>query len=947
MSILAPIRCPQCNKRYRLPKSFDNRKVICKRCQHEFHVTDRNPTTASQTNVPGSIFDSLDVDRMLQSPSSGLEKRKPRSPSRSPSRPDTKASSEKHDLADRQKQSRTPHPPTSKTVDPDLGLVERELAFSWAKKRPPKKQPAQSRPDNRSSAQRSLGQAPPAPELDEEELAIYAAVTRQNRRKNFLWTLVSLTIALLITGHFARQEYEILQTPLTAAQRIWLTEQGFTLKATRVAQVQPQNEDGATVMVAVGRSFADIDKFATQPRPGHSAHPLQENGASFAVNGDRNRQPRNQRPNPDNRPNADPRHQVTKGPLPLVDYDTNAEPSRTDPAPIGAVHQIAFDGGAVSTFSPRGHCYVAGPRFIKAISTDGQIFDQRTLELPSISATAITATADGRYVLIGGERGSVQSYQLNAKGRLINGWTLRKVHRDKIIALRTSNDSNRLIVYSADGRMTIWSLNDQRIQRNVSDLVPQQRLKSLQLTDSAVIITSAEGIRKVPFDQSKVQIETVEKRYRLLAANKTGERIVFCDDQRIGVFDAVTKRVIWSKEIKIAEEPRVEFSPDGQTAFYFDGGRSVLHFEVSSGRILSRFAAESMQHVRTLAVGWDGSTLLTGDNTNRLHLFPVHGVKKTTPPILSPLPAAPPRGYPPRIVENDPGNGALANANVTNAKVSAVCLTDNGFLVTATRSGHLIVFDWINQRVVSERFEDGQDPVSFITSNHNKIVFGRESGIVEISKIELSGILGAFRSIAGHADRIKHIDWVSDSPHIVSVTDSGHTRVWDVNTGDSIYDGRPVESRVESVVVDRRSDILLVTGNELITLDYKTGNVRKKKGDVRVSNVRLLPDGRRLAFFDRGKLKLATTSRGTVNLAIDLPPGAKSVSFSPDSKFAFLFANGRAITYRLRGGKEIFSLEARAKNESAIMVFSSDDEFMTPFSPNSPGNFKIYPVPRP
>jgi len=101
-----------------------------------------------------------------------------------------------------------------------------------------------------------------------------------------------------------------------------------------------------------------------------------------------------------------------------------------------------------------------------------------------------------------------------------------------------------------------------------------------------------------------------------------------------------------------------------------------------------------------------------------------------------------------------------------------------------------------------------------------------------------------------------------------------------------------------------------------------------------------------LAFIDRGKLNLATTSRGEINLSIDLPKGATSVSFSPNSKLAFLFADERVFVYRLRGGKEIFSfaIASRATSETK-MIFSADKKFMTPFNPKSKGNFRIYATP--
>jgi len=907
-----------------------------------------------------SPFDSLDVDGLLNASTSGLEK--------------SKLSANRRSQAARQK-GHAPKPPvpTQTTTgakdkkeyveqdvspvkaDPDPSLIAEELEFAWAKKKD-KKQAANEQKLIAAAerAQSNSGAGREEAELDEEELAIYAAVTQQNRRKNLIWAMIAAILAISIGGYFAKREYQLLGKPLSQSERDWLIERGFVLKASRVVNINGDDDDGAAVMVAAGKSFSDVDQF------GSTVNDLEGNGNEIKRPGDRldprrgfgpkradafaDRRSNALQPNPRNNPRNNPRVK----PLPKVDFDTNVDSSTLATAAIRSSQQIPFSGNTFTAFSPRGHAYVAGRKFIKGVSAEGAVFFQRTLDRPLHAVTAIVASSDGRYVIVGGDAGSVQGYQVDAKGRLGYCWKLKQVHRDKIIHLRVSGDSKQLAVYSADGRLTIWDLEQQLIELNLSDLVPEVRLTSFQLTDDAVLLGSSDGLRQVRLGESKVDLVSLNKKYRLLAVDRTGDSVIVSDGSRISAIDFASKRNKWVQTIRIADKARIEFSPDGETAFYHDGGKDILHFEVSSGRILHRYGDDRLEFVNRVSVSHDGKELSASGDSQSVLVYIVKDAKPfEMPDLKSPLASAQ-RTYPPSVVDDEADVVSVAQSRVTDDNPSAVCLTDNGFLIAAEK-GRTIVFDWTADRIVYERFDSGQDNVTTMTMIGNKLVLGRSSGMIEVSEIEPDGKLERFKEVGGHVDPVKFVTPIPKTSLVASVTQLGHTRVWDIcdaQKNETVYIGNPIASTVQSVVVDRRSDVLLAAGDELATLDYKTGNTKLKKGEVRFRNVTILPDGKRLAFIDRGKLNLATTSRGEINLSIDLPKGATSVSFSPNSKLAFLFADERVFVYRLRGGKEIFSfaIASRATSETK-MIFSADKKFMTPFNPKSKGNFRIYATP--
>ena len=957
MARLPPVYCPQCQKKYRLSKAFGNRQVVCKCCQHQFLV--QSGVVASTPSSDGDVsspFDSLDVDRLLNAPTSGLERSKLSAKGRSKkkrqkgvaSNPPNPAQA-KTNTRPAQKNERLDRNKAVATADPDPDLIEQELEFAWAKKKRDKKKSAAER---NTAAEASSPESDASDygggEFDPQELAIYQAVTRQNLRRNFFWAAIAAMVVISVGGFFAKQEYQLLGKPLSQAERDWLTERGFVLEASHIAKAN--GGDGATVMVAAGKSFADVDQFGLAPK-NVEGNGNQDNGLGGRPDGGPNggnafahRRRNRGRPNWPNQ-----RNNPTAEPLPKVDFDTNVDAAALVTAPIRSAQQVPFSGYAVATFSPRGHAYVAGSKFIKGVSVDGAVFDQRSLR-PAQTVTAIVATPDGRYVVLGDDQGFVQAFRVDDKGRLSPSWKLRHIHRDKIIQLRASEDSSRLVVYSADGRLTIWDLEKQSIERNLSDLVPEERLSSFQLTNDAIVISSGESMRQIRFDQVGVDVVSFDKRYHLVAVDRSRRNIVVADGKEISTIEPDSKRLKWGKTIRIDDWARVEFSPDGETAFYYDGGRDVLHFEVRSGRLLQRYRDDRLKSVRRVTVSFDGKRLLTCGDSDAVLVYKIEDVNHVTMPKIELPLAAPNRVYPPNVSLEDADVVVVASANVTDGNVSAACLDNSGLLIAAIQ-GRTIVYDWTTEEIAYERFDSRQDKITTMMTVGDRLLLGRSSGMVEVGEIESDGKLGSFIEVPGHIDPVKFIAPIPKTSLVASITQSGHTRVWDLldlESNKTVYVGKPVESSIQSVAVDRRSDLLLAASDVLATLDYKSGNAKQKKGEVRVRNVTLLPDGKRLAFFDRGKLNLATTSRGEINLSIDLPQGAHSVSFSPNAKLAFVFAEGKVIVYRLRGGKEIFNFPIGSRsNKETEMIFSADKKFMMPFHRGGKGNFQIYATPTP
>ena len=943
MSKSVSIYCPQCNKRYRVAASLGHRTFRCRRCDHHFKLTDAEKSPANGDGQQVSVFDSLDVDRLLNAPSSGvgrakkrrlIRKRRSKGTHRGPST----VSGHATDSAS----------PARMENNPDPDLIESELRSIGSVSQQHPEGDLDLRPPMGSPTRRCSGET----EFDEEELAIYRSVTRQNRWHNFLGAAIAMALVVLVGGVFARAEHDRLITPLTETERNWLTERGFVLQARRLGNPNTQ-KGAANVVVAAGKDFSNIDRFALDA-------PATQKAVAAEAAADRGG--RNTVPIGAAKRRSDVDDQKQQTPIPAA-FDTNSDLSLTAGKRTASIGNLSVPV-ELAAASADGGFYFSSQDRVFGIDGVGSIIEQRALDGPSGRVTAMVATSDRRRLILGRESGIVESYQIDAQGRLLQEFQLKHVHQAKILELRTSADSEKLVVYSADGRLTVWRLADQTIEFNKSDLVPQPRLQSLVLANEAVLIASAEGVRTVSLQSSNSTMTGYDQRYQLLVPGRSGRRIIFVDQKRLGVIDALTGQVVWTRTLRVHGDPVVGIAPDLQYGFYADYGRDVLQFDLSNGNIVDRFSDNRGRGSRQLKISSDGKQLLTFGNEEASFLYPVSIFKKFDRPEIKPPLPLPPRQYPPEVrlltaappAAQVPVNKVVevADVFVSRFEVSAACFVDDGYLLAADRDGKLVLSDWTRGRVVDQRFPDRLDgndidQVTVLAARGDQILTGRRSGDVQCGRLEPGGKFGSFRSIGGVADPIDHLGFIDGTTHVFAVGQTGQTRVWDSETGQEIFAGQPLRRRAISVAVDRRSDILFADGQALVRLDYKTAAVKTKKGDRRAAQVQLSPDGRRLAFLNAGKLNVATTRRGDLTTTSSFQfRDLKGLSFSPDSKIVCLVGENMVLAIRVRGGKELLRFPVpRLRQRKSQMIFSPDGKFMTLLSDRAQGRFKIYATPVP
>ena len=449
MADLKNVSCPSCHQKYRLPDSIENRKVVCRECQFAFSVPGvggNGQTAAEQSDgsIDGAMFDSLDVDDLLNAKSSGLSQRRP-DPVPSTEQPS------KDDAARRRQQpepDRADVPSSKKSKDPKrkssprakenstsagenpldarpaeqpsalpITVLDRSKKKSKGKKKKKKKKKQKS-PDNDTEDRGELDDAQSdsfeqkdkaVDAIDPEEQAVFDYARAVNGRKNAFAVMAALAIALGLGGWFSVQEIERLKAPLTEKERGILEDEGFRLKAVRVprkGQFAFLGNDVPRVGVAPGirrDRFGRIEQF-----PDGGVEDKFDPNAAF---GDQ----KNQRKPPKREP--------------PVDFDTRV--AAEEKAKSFSVGQRKVAGPALAV-SARNVVFV--PEGDGLASYD--LVTKKQIDYKSVARwagkkdriTALATTHDARFLVAGHFSGRVKVFQLDSEGRFYEMGRLAQKH---------------------------------------------------------------------------------------------------------------------------------------------------------------------------------------------------------------------------------------------------------------------------------------------------------------------------------------------------------------------------------------------------------------------------------------------------------------------------------------------------------------------------------------
>ncbi len=243
-------------------------------------------------------------------------------------------------------------------------------------------------------------------------------------------------------------------------------------------------------------------------------------------------------------------------------------------------------------------------RVIAAVDAGGalHLFDSvsltRTKEVRGAhprKATAVGFTADGRYVLTGGQKGRVRAWRTMRPDALFADLTTNSLvrHKKPVIMVEGLPPEGRALSVGEDQQIRLWRVDTQQWKRSTA---MEMELRCAALSSDGRLL--ALGMQHRAADVMKVT-----NKIRLVdVGNATAIRDLEGGNEN---FDAVA------------------LTPDGRLVAASGSRGRTLVWDADTGQVVMRVAEN--QAITALAFGPRGKSLATGSAKGRLSLYPVKG----------------------------------------------------------------------------------------------------------------------------------------------------------------------------------------------------------------------------------------------------------------------------------------------------------------------------------
>ena len=992
MADLKNVSCPSCNQKYRLPDSIENRKVVCRGCQFAFSVpgvgakdaSDQAATEESVGSFDGAMFDSLDVDDLLNAKSSGLSQRRPgpvpstedahnedaaeRRQQPKPDRADVSASKKskdrKRNSARQKRESSTPRGedplvdarPAEQPSALPITVLDRSKKKSKGKKRKKKKkkdksptidaeEPAESG-DAYSDSLDERGKAVDA--IDPEEQAVFDYARAVNGRKNALAVLVALAIAIGLGGWFSVQEIARLKAPLTQKERDILEDEGFRLKAAAVprkGQFAALGRDVPRVGVAPGLRLDRLG-LPDQKLPDNGLENKFDPNAAFGEQ-DKQRKPAKKEP--------------------PVDFDTRvAAGERASSFTVGKRTVL----GPALAVSPRNVVFVPEGDGIASYN----LVSKKQIDYKSVGrlagksdmVSALATTLDARFMVAGFRSGRVKLFQLDSQGRFYEITRLAQKHFLPIRQIAVSPDSQLVVTVDSEAQVAVWNVNTAQnkwkrkiekpkegrgVQRclDIAFSSDGQQLLAA-LTDSDVVVNAGDGN----------PIARKDRPSRISAVlSPISRSSISCTETKISGFSLESDTELWKKSIRKTKSPVVALDVGGTTGLFFDGNKSIINFDFQTGELLGRMApVDGTGHPTDSkpTVSIDGKYLLYGArnySNGKLRINHVNrpNVEASELPGLPPTLELPARNIGELWVTKDGKRSRkLTSVSLPDSgkKISALTLNGDGLLFYSTESGGLHVYDWTNRIMLAELLIDSGKSISALAICGKWLAAGQKSGAILLYEIEASGSLKSHGAVFGHDKTVVGIESMpaglkqgnqdpQDADSIASLSSDGKLRVWEIPTRGSLLNVETFREPPKSLVVLDDRTILVASTSHLATVNPDTQKVTVEGSRKGGSRVALSPDGKKLAFVNRKEITIAKTRTGVIGKPVPLDQNPGAIQFTRDSRMLQIdFAKHLAFV-NYRTGKTVETIDAEIRTHSeleTLFAVSSDETLMAAVAKN-------------
>ena len=965
------VSCPRCNQKYRLAIALENRKVVCRQCESTFVVVGeaaQHPIGAatdgagSESSAGGGMFDSLNVDDLLNSTNAGsISPPLPSKPCAPPAptvssafesqehaqsatrtsndpivnhhkvpsdRSDNRPQRNPKKSADRKKNLSQPNPAPpatdvraqSQSGTPVVPAHELQTALD---EQQAKQNRAADERDKHAESGRS-DQRVASDAIDPEEQAVFEYVKRVNKRKNMIAALSACIFAVLLGWYFIGDEIEKLRKPLTAEEREFLEEQGFRLEAVKNAPrnqfALPHGVDAVTV--APGARLA-WEKPAAPKNLENAQQPFDPNVGLNRVVKDRRRRPNRARVNG----------------RPPVEIDTNNNQPPADPTAFFAI-STRVPTGNVLAISPRNHIFYTDQHGI--VSYD--LKSKKNKSFRSIAArtsvTALAVSMDGKWLAVGLKSGGVDLFQLDAEGRFFKAQAnpLTQTALGEINKIAFAPDFSSVAAIDSKNALCAWRLNGGAI---ISKLTPDKpvRGKCLDLkyhaTSDGVFAAFSNG--QLSYDLNGSVNHTDNNQDGLLKSAALGveSRItVGCNGSTLEAWAWDRSKPLWRKTIRSTSVQRITLSPNERTVLFDDGGKSVIELNVQTGELVGRHAGDgrNLSRVSASVISPDGQFLVAssdrfGNQTKRSSLKVNRLGRPDTRGVLFALeefaPPIPDRIAPEKVPVN---NGRLATITLDQPtkQISSLAMSADGLLFVGDKNGIVSSYDWTHQSLLDQVKDAHGRSVTALAVCGDWLLAGLDHGGILVYEIEANGLLSLFDRYTVHDSEIFAIKPIPESDgsptkRAVSVSRRGNLRVREIPTKGLLLNSTPLANQPpEGIAVTDSGSILIATRSQLARVNLSTHKEEVMQSDVTGTRVSVSQHGKNIALNRGNMIIVANAKTGSVRSSFQVAANVGQFMFAPDSKRLYVGFPDHVAVINYRSGKTIEKLDLRLTTLSGI-----------------------------
>lgn len=381
-----------------------------------------------------------------------------------------------------------------------------------------------------------------------------------------------------------------------------------------------------------------------------------------------------------------------------------------------------------------------------------------------------------------------------------------------------------------------------------------------------------------------------------LVISPDGTRVAIASPEgKLRVFEADTRKALWTQQFKIQGHGRICFSPDGRR------GAILIAEETSAGGLLCVWDAV------------DGHDLLS------VPVKPAKGMVRFSPDGRHLIYGGAGTVH---VLDSDDGKNRLTLTGLPSIPMSIACSPDGRYLAGASDEV-MIVWDATTGQLVRRMSSGHSQPITDLAISPDSQYLASCSLDRTIRVWHLA--TGALRhQIQGHAQNVFNIDFSPDSKRLVSGSADRTVRLWDTTTGQPLRTLRGHDAWVFGVVFfpDGRRILSRDQDGKMILWDATQDQENRclNFGPVPIRSASLSPDGSRVVTMSHERVNVVDAQTGLTAWTVSLP-AARAVKFSPDGRWLLVRMEGQPLQRRdSANGQLLNALEGDSSGVTACVL---------------------------